>query len=360
MEHKHEYIKGRGAQYNTDNPYFRQHLTRQYQEGIDEWDLLHCDDYTEYIEVFPKTILNRVESPDIGACWSMNPYQGCEHGCIYCYARTTHQYWGYSAGVEFEQKILVKKNAAELLDKELRKPTWKPEVIMLSGNTDCYQPAERKYGITRRMLEVLLRFRNPVSIITKNALILRDLDLLSELSRLRLVHVSISITTLNEQLRLLLEPRTASAVKRLRVVETLAAHQIPVNVMVAPVIPALNSDEVVDIIKAAAAAGASDVHYIMVRLNGPIGSLFADWVRKNFPNRADKVLHQIAQLHGGSLSDSRFGIRMRGEGSLAQYFHDLFSLARKKYLPGSGLPPYNYDLFYIPDGKQKGLFDDLG
>jgi DNA repair photolyase len=350
-----EYIKGRGAQLNSHNPFFKQQLVREHVEGIDEWDELHTTDATQYIEVFPKTILNKIESPDIGMGWSMNPYQGCEHGCIYCYARNTHNYWGYSAGIEFEQKILIKKNAPELLEKALMNPKWQPATIMFAGNTDCYQPVERKFEITRELLKVLLKFKHPVGIITKNALLLRDIDLLIGLNKLNLVHVSISFTSLDEKLRGLLEPRTASAQKKLKMIATLTQHNIPMNVMLAPVIPAINSHEIVDIIKATADAGANSINYLVVRLNGAIGDLFTDWVQQNFPDRAQKVLHQIKTMHGGKLNDSRLSTRMKGEGNFAQQIHDIFTIAKNKYYKGRSMKPYNFDDFQLPEKGQLSM-----
>ena len=348
--------KGRGAQYNTRNPYEKYALTREHPEGIDEEELPEKTVPTEYTEVFPKSILNRVESPDIGLSWSMNPYQGCEHGCIYCYARNTHNYWGYSAGSDFEQKVLVKKNAPQLLAETLSKGTWDPEPIMLSGNTDCYQPAERKFGITRKLLNVLLEFRHPVGIITKNALLLRDLDILKELNRLNLVHVSISFTSLQEETRRVMEPRTSSVKSKLKVIETLSSEGIPVNVMMAPVIPSINSHEVFELSKAVSEAGASSISHLIVRLNGAIGPLFEDWVRQVFPERAEKVLNQIRSLHGGELNDSRFGLRMRGEGTFAQSLQDQFALARKKYFAGKERKPYDLTHFVRRNKKQLLLF----
>jgi DNA repair photolyase len=356
MNEPNDYIKGRGAQVNSDNPFFAQQVVRQHDEGIDEWDELHRNDRTQYIEVFPKTILNKVDSPDIGMGWSMNPYQGCEHGCIYCYARNTHNYWGYSAGVEFEQKILVKKNAPELLEQALMNPKWEPAAIMFSGNTDCYQPAERKFEITRKMLQVLLKFKHPTGIISKNTLMLRDLDILTALNRLNLLHVSVSFTSLDEKLRGLLEPRTASAAKKLKLIETLSKNDIPVNVMLAPVIPAINSDEIAGIVKATADAGAQNINYLVVRLNGAIGGLFTDWVHKKFPDRAQKVLHQIEHMHGGSLNDSRFGKRMSGEGNFAMHVKDIFTIAKNKYYKGRKMKPYDYTLFERPAQGQLSLF----
>jgi DNA repair photolyase len=350
------YIKGRGAQGNSKNPFERFTIVREHWEGIDQEEDPEEIMRSDYIEVFPKTILNKVDSPDIGPGWSMNPYQGCEHGCIYCYARPSHNYWGYSAGTDFEKKILVKVSAAELLRKELSSGKWAPRPIMFSGNTDCYQPAERKFKITRAMLEVLLEFRNPAGIITKNALVLRDLDLLEEMSRLNLVHVNISFTTLQEDLRRVMEPRTSSVKKKLEIISTLSERGIPVNAMLAPLIPSLNSHEIMDMVKEVAHAGASGVNYTVVRLNNSLGELFEDWVRIHFPDRAEKVLSQVKQLHGGKLSDSRFGTRMQGEGIFAEQIKSQFELAKRKFMKGRTIPPYNYSSFIRRKDKQLLLF----
>ena len=219
----------------------------------------------------------------------MNPYQGCEHGCIYCYARNTHEYWGYSAGLDFERKIIAKPNAPQLMEKQFMNKNWVVSPIMFSGNTDCYQPIERKMKITRQMLEVLLNFRHPAGMITKNDLIIRDIDILQELAKLNLIHVMVSITSLNNDLRLKMEPRTVTAKNRLKVIETLNKAGIPVGVMTAPIIPGLNSDEIPDLIKAAADHGADSAGYTIVRLNGSIAEIFKDWIYKNFPDRAEKV-----------------------------------------------------------------------
>ncbi len=349
-----EYLKGRGAQYNPANPYLKQEYVAEHIEGLDEPMLSNSK--TEFFKEYPKKIVNQIDSPDLGLSYSMNPYQGCEHGCIYCYARNSHQYWGYGAGLDFERKIIIKENAAEILAQQLEKPSWKVMPIMLAGNTDCYQPIEAKKQLTRKILEVLLQYRHPVSIITKNALILRDLDLLTQLSKLDLVHVSISITTLDEKLRQKLEPRTASAAKRLEVVRQLSAAGIPVNVMVAPIIPGLNDSEIPAIVKAAAEAGASNAAYTIVRLNGSIGPIFEDWIQQAYPDKAQKVLSQIASCHGGQLNDSRFGTRMRGEGQFAQTIAMLFKMSLQKYMAGRSIKPYNYSHFCTKAGKQLGLF----
>lgn len=346
------YIKGRGAQLNP---------TSRFESLVRERDPLELQEEgerprTQITEVYPKTILNKVTSPDIGPAWSMNPYQGCEHGCIYCYARPTHNYWGYSAGLDFEQKILVKKNAPELLEAALRKKNWEPMAIMLSGNTDCYQPVEAELQITRKILEVLWRYRHPVGVITKNSLITRDLDLLRPMAAERLVKVSISVTTLEESLRRAMEPRTASVASRLKTIKTLVDNGIPVNVMMAPIIPGLNDHEILEMGKKVAELGASSMYYTMVRLNGDVAEIFEDWIRKNLPDRADRVLNRIRDCHGGNLSDSRFGVRMRGEGKVAEMVAQQVELARKLYFAGRKMPEYNLELFHRMKNPQLKLF----
>jgi len=349
-----EYLKGRGAQYNPANPYRKQEYVAAHIEGLDEPMLSNTN--TEFLTERPKTVVNKVESPDLGIGYSLNPYQGCEHGCVYCYARNTHQYWGYGAGLDFERKIIVKEDAPQTLARQLESKNWQVMPIMLAGNTDCYQPIEAKKKLTRQILEVLLQYRHPVSIITKNALILRDLDLLTELNKLDLVHVNISITTLDEKLRQKLEPRTASAAKRLEVVRQLSAAGLPVNVMVAPIIPGLNDSEIPAILKQAAEAGACNAAYTIVRLNGSVGPIFEDWIRQAFPDRAEKVLKQIADCHGGQMNDSRFGTRMRGEGKFAEAIGRLFRMSRQKYMGGRSTRPYDYSHFCQRGGRQLGLF----
>ncbi len=353
-----QYIKGRGAQLNTHNK-FLQH-SYEIRDDFLEYCRLENEksetNKTSYLETHPKTILNKVTSTDIGLAYSMNPYQGCEHGCIYCYARNTHEYWGFSAGLDFERKILYKANAPELLEKKLRSKHWKPENIMFSGNTDCYQPIEQKLEITRKMLQVLLKLKHPCSIITKNALILRDLDLLKSMSKLHLVHVSISITSLSEDTRRTLEPRTTTIKKRLKTVEILAQNNIPVNVMMAPIIPSINNHEILSLVKKVSELGAKSVGYTVVRLNGAIGKIFTNWVQKAYPDRAQKILHQIEDCHGGALNDSRFGKRMRGEGKIAEQIALQFRLAKKKYLSNATLPPLDYTIFDKYQSNQTTLF----
>ncbi|AZJ32163.1 PA0069 family radical SAM protein [Tenacibaculum mesophilum] len=353
-----DYIKGRGAQHNTHNKFI------QHQHEVLDDFLNYCEaekesadnNKTTYLEIYPKTILNKVKSPDIGFSYSMNPYQGCEHGCIYCYARNTHEYWGYSAGLDFERKILYKTNAPELLEKKLRSRNWQPQNIMFSGNTDCYQPIEKKLEITRKMLQVLLKLKHPASMITKNALILRDLDILKEMAAMNLVRVNISITSLLEETRRVVEPRTATIEKRLETVKTLAENNIPVNVMMAPIIPSINSHEILPLVKKVSELGATSVAYTIVRLNGAIGEIFTNWVRKTYPDRANKILHQIEDTHKGSLNDSRYGSRMRGEGKIAEQINTQFKLARKLYLKDKTLPPLDYTKFDKYQTNQTTLF----
>ncbi|MEQ8324930.1 MAG: PA0069 family radical SAM protein [Vicingaceae bacterium] len=348
-------VKGRGSQINLANPYLKETFGQFEADAIDDWQ--EGKVRTKYIEENPQKIINKVYSPDLGFEYSMNPYQGCEHGCVYCYARNTHHYWGYSAGLDFERIIIVKKNAPVLLEKELQHPKWKVSPIMFSGNTDCYQPAERTYGITRSMLKVLLQYRHPVGLITKNDLILRDLDLIKELSSMNLVHVAVSINSLDEKLRLALEPRTASYRKRLKVIEKLSENGIRVNMLIAPLIPGLNSDEIPRVMKAGAEAGASSAAIILARLNGAVGPIFEHWVRKKFPDRADKVMNQIAQVHGGKVNDSRFGKRMRGEGNVALSIHQLFKAANKKYFKERPIVKLDSSIFIRNQKGQLNLFE---
>jgi DNA repair photolyase len=338
-----DYFKGRGAQIKIENKFLKAQYVMEHIEGLDE-PLLE-NPATQIFQENAKKILNRVDSPDLGFGYSMNPYQGCEHGCIYCYARNTHEYYGFSAGLDFESKIIVKRNAPQLLEKELMKPTWNAVPIMLSGNTDCYQPQEKKFEITRKMLKVLANYRHPVSIISKNSLVLRDLDLLQDLAADNLVHVYISITTLDEELRRAMEPRTASSIKRLKTVEALAKANVPVGIMNAPIIPGLNHHEIPEVLKAAADHGACNAGMTVVRLNGSIGPIFEDWLRKNFPDRFEKVWNQICSMHEGNVNDSNFGRRMRGEGNIADAIHQLFKASKKKYFADRTMPVYDLTKF---------------
>lgn len=348
------YFKGRGAQLNTHNKFLKNKYVKEFEEGLDEPFLENSK--TQFFNESPKNIVSESNSPDLSFMYSINPYQGCEHGCIYCYARNSHEYYGFSAGLDFERKIIVKHNAAQLLEKYFNKKNYQPAAIALSGNTDCYQPAEKKFKITRSLLEVFLKYRHPVSIITKNNLILRDVDLLTELAKLDLIHVNVSITSLSEDLRQKLEPRTVTANGRLNVIKKLSDAGVPVRVMVAPIIPGLNSHEITDIIKAAASNGACAAAYTIVRLNGAIGAIFTDWIYKAFPDTADKVLNQIKSCHDGKLNDSRWGTRKSGDGNIAASINQLFTIACKKYLNGRQIPAYNLSHFINQYGRQTELF----
>src|SRR5450631_2531780 len=348
-----EYKKGRGAQINTRNRFQRDEKTRENVEAIDDWTDPNVA--TQYLEQSSKTIVNKVDSPDVGMMYSMNPYAGCEHGCIYCYARNTHEYWGYSAGVDFESKIIVKKNAPALLRKHLMNPKWECVPIGLSGNTDCYQPAEKKYKLTRGLLEVCNEFNQPVGMITKNAGMLRDKDLLQEMAKKNLVSILVSITSFNEDLRQKMEPRTTTATQRLRTIRELSRAGVRAGVMLGPMIPGLNEHEMQRIMKEATENGATFSAYTFIRLNGAIKLLFHDWLYKNFPDRANKVWHLIEQSHDGQVNDTRWGVRMRGEGNIAQIVAQQY----KKYTHKYGLDNERLGLdcsqFRRP-GEQRRLF----
>jgi DNA repair photolyase len=277
---------------------------------------------TVYLRDYSRSIIARNDSPDISFDASINPYRGCSHGCVYCYARPTHEYLGLSAGLDFETKILVKQDAPELLRKELSYPRWEPKVLSMSALTDPYQPVEKKLRITRRCLEVLAEFRNPVAIVTKNDLVTRDIDLLSV--------VAVSLTTLDDGLRRVMEPRTSRPTRRLAAIETLAEAGVPVGVMTAPVIPGLNDHELPALISAAGRAGAGFAAYVPVRLPHAVRPLFEEWLERHFPNRKGKVLNRIRSMRGGKLNDPRFGSRMRGEGHFADHIAQIFSISCRR------------------------------
>lgn len=348
-----QYFKGRGAQVNPHNNFLKDVYVKEHDEGIDDWE--ETDRKTSFIFENSKTIVNKVDSPDVGMAYSLNPYQGCEHGCTYCYARNSHQYWGYSAGLEFERKIIVKQDAPALFKKFLEKKGWDASTISLSGNTDCYQPAERKFKLTRQLLEIALEYRQPIGMITKNSLILRDQDILQEMAKLNLCMVYVSINSLNEDLRQVMEPRTTTAKQRLKIVEQLSKAGIPVGVMVAPLVPGLSDHEIPKILKAVAAAGAVKAGYTIVRLNGAIAQIFEDWLRKNFPDRFDKVWHMIQSCHSGNVNDSRFGDRMRGDGNIAKMIRDSFKLHSRLNRLNTNEIILDHALFKVPS-DQMSLF----
>jgi DNA repair photolyase len=338
-------LDGRGTRLNPANRFERIHL-----------DLSECDDPelatpaapTELYRDATKSILAENDSPDIGFRFSVNPYRGCEHGCIYCYARPSHEFLSFSAGLDFERRILVKDDAPALLRRALAAPKWQPQVVALSGNTDCYQPIERRLRLTRGCLEVFAEFRNPVSVITKSALVTRDVDVLQQLAAHGAVSVSLSITSLDAELARRMEPRAATPERRLEALAALAAAGIRTNVMVAPVIPGLNDHEIPAILERVAAAGAQSAAWTMVRLASPLDQLFADWLERCFPDRCVRVLSRIRECRAGKLSDSRFHVRQRGQGSYAQQIRDLFALAARRRGLDRPLPPLNSAAFRRP------------
>lgn len=285
---------------------------------------------TQFFHDNTKSVFAKNDSPDIPFTLSLNPYRGCEHGCSYCFARPTHEYLGFSAGLDFETRILVKDNAPDLVRKELLNPRWKPQPVALGTVTDVYQPVERRLQLTRRCLQVFAEFRNPVGLVTKNALVTRDADVLAELATYDAAGVFVSVTTLDADLARRMEPRASTPSARLRAVETLRRAGVPVAVMVAPVIPGLTDHEAPAILRAAADAGAITAYYVVLRLPFAVKDVFADWLARHHPDRADKVLGRIRDLRGGKLNDSRFGVRMRGEGKWAETFNRLFHVTRKK------------------------------
>jgi DNA repair photolyase len=345
-------IHGRGAAANPANRFEKAH----YQFDPDADEPFSPAPQTKVIADASKSILSENDSPDIGFRFSLNPYRGCEHGCIYCYARPTHETLGYSSGLDFESVILAKYGAAELLRQELMHRRWVPELISLASVTDCYQPVERTLGITRGCLKVLAEFRNPVAIITKNHLVTRDIDLLTELARFQAVMVFISITTLQPQLAAIMEPRTSSPQRRLAAIRALHAAGVPVGVLVAPVIPGLTDEQMPAILKAAAEAGAAFAGYTPVRLPYAVKDLFETWLRTHMPDRADKILNRIRAMRGGKLNDSNFATRMRGEGIFADQMEKLFALCARRAGLETEAPAVSTAAFCRPGPQQLSLF----
>lgn len=349
-------MRGRGAAHNPKNRF--ETLTVLPDPAARDPD--DPGPATRFYRDRTRTIIARNDSPDIGFDASVNPYRGCEHGCIYCYARPTHEYAGFSAGLDFETKILVKANAATLLRSELSSPRWNPQILAMSGVTDPYQPAERRLRITRACLEVLAEFRNPVAIVTKNHLVTRDVDLLADLAVDSAAMVNVSITSLDTKLQRIMEPRTSIPARRLAAVESLASAGVPVRVLVAPIIPGLNDHEIPAIVKAAADAGARSISHTLIRLPHGVKDLFADWLERNYPERAAKVLSKIREMRGGRLNDPRFGARMRGEGEIAAQITALLDVAKKKAGVPDDIPPLSAASFRRPrPAGQLTLFEEL-
>jgi DNA repair photolyase len=344
-------IKGRGAGLNTPNPFEAVHFEED-ESAYEESTPLD----TEYFWDSSKSILSKNRSPDLYFDYSINPYRGCEHGCIYCYARPTHEYLGFSAGLDFESKIVIKKNAAELLRKEFSRPGWKSKVVLLSGNTDPYQPVERRLRITRDCIRVFRDFGNPISIITKNSLICRDLDLIAELAEKNLVSVTVSITSLEDSLIGEMEPRTSRPSLRLKTVRRLAEAGIPVGVNIAPVIPGLTDEEIPRIVEASSAAGATFINYLVLRLPKTVEPLFLEWLQRTSPTKVSRVVNRIKEIREGSMSDSRFGSRFRGKGQWADLLRKLFAIELRKHNLKSTPPSLSTHHFRLPS---KSIQHDL-
>jgi DNA repair photolyase len=347
----HPCRRGRGAGHNPANRF----------DGIGYEADAESDEepraQTQFLPDASRTIFSTNTSPDIPHDVSLNPYRGCEHGCIYCYARTTHEYLGLSAGLDFETNIMVKEDAPDLIRREFNSGRWRPRPVALSGVTDPYQPIEKRLELARRCLEVFVEFRNPVGIVTKNRLVTRDLDLLTELARYDAVAVSLSVTTLDVPLNRILEPRTSLPRQRLETIARLVDAGIPVGVLVAPVIPGLTDEQIPEILAAAARAGAQCAAMEMLRLPHAVAPLFEEWLERHMPDRKDKILGRVRAMRGGRLNDSRFGSRMTGEGFFAEQIANLFDLARRKTgLDGPG-PVLSSDAFRRPGGEQLTMLE---
>ena len=340
-----EPIRGRGAQQQIGNRFEKVHHA---PDPVDPTDEVARRPQTEFLTDHSRSIISENKSPDIPFRYSINPYRGCEHGCSYCYARPSHEFLGMSAGLDFETKIIVKDRAVELLRDILAKPSWQPESMMLSGVTDPYQPVERDRKVTRALLQLLCQCKHPVSLITKNALIERDIDILEKMAEQGLVHAAISITTLDENLARVLEPRTSSPTARLRAIKTLADHGVPVRVMTAPVIPGLNDHELPALLEAASDSGATSAGYVMLRLPGAVQPVFTDWLSRVRPESEAKVLAKIQEVRDGHLSDYQFGRRMRGTGVRADSIATMFKLFVKKFGMHLESEKLRTDLFVPP------------
>ena len=313
-------------------------------EIVEKWQ----NPATEFIQDESRSVITRNDSPDVGFTFSLNPYRGCEHGCSYCYARPTHEYLGYDAGLGFETKIVVKCEAPRLFREFLGRDSWNPEPIAISGVTDPYQPCERRFQLTRQCLEVAAAARQPVGLITKSAMILRDLDLLSAMAAQNLVHVNISVTTLDAGLARSMEPRTSSPAGRLRAIRELAQAGIPVRVLIAPVIPGLNDSEIPAILSAAREAGARSAGYIILRLPLAVAPVFMEWLERTRPELKARIEGRIRDVRGGRLNDSRFGERMTGTGLVANQIRQMFGVFSRRLELDGGLPPYDCSRFHPP------------
>jgi len=355
--HPNQPLRGRGAQDNPDNR-FAENGREAFDDGWGTLDELAPPLRTELFVDTSKTLINYNDSPDIPFDRSINPYRGCEHGCVYCFARPSHAYLGLSPGLDFESRIFYKPDAAALLRRELSNPNYKCAPIALGVNTDAYQPAERRLGITRSVIEVLAEFNHPFSVVTKSALVERDIDLLAAMAERHLVQVAVSVTTLDRHLARTLEPRAAAPERRLETIRRLRAAGVPVIVLVAPMIPFLNDGEMETILEAVHEAGALDAAYVLLRLPHEVKDLFKDWLAAHVPLKAERIMNRIRDCRGGKEYDSRFGTRMRGEGEYADLISRRFSLARKKLgFPGAE-SSLDCSQFKVPGRAQQiGLFD---
>jgi len=353
-------IKGRGAAIQPENPYLSVHVETDLEH------VEHDEDYleqigrppTEYLPDQSQSIVAENDSPDVGFRYSVNPYRGCSHGCSYCYARPGHEYLGLSAGLDFETKILVKFRAAELLREFLARPSWQPETIAFSGVTDCYQPAERQFRITRSCVAVAAECRQPIGIITKNALVCRDIDLLTQLARHNAVRVSLSITSLDSKLARVMEPRTSSPDARLRAIRELTQAKIRTNVMVAPVVPGLTDSEMPAILAAAREAGAETAGYVMLKLPTTVRPVFLDWLQRNYPEKSARIQTLIRSTRSGRLNDPNFGSRQVGTGNVADVIAETFRIWCAKLGYADDYPPLNCNSSQppLPTASQLRLF----
>ena len=348
--------RGRGAKVNPA-PRFEQNQRSYLDDGwesLAELPRLKTEIFTET----PKTIISRNTSPDISFDRSINPYRGCEHGCVYCYARPSHAYMGLSPGLDFESKLFIKPNAAALLREELTATTYKPSTIALGANTDPYQPIERDYRITRQVIEVLQEFKHPFGIVTKSASVLRDLDILTEMAKLGLVKVAVSITTLDARLARSMEPRASTPMKRLSALDILSKAGIPTVVMMGPIIPGLNDSEIENILKAARNVGVREAGYTMLRLPLEVKDIFKDWLEKEFPDRAAKVMSLVKSVRGGAENDPNFGTRMSGTGPYAWTIGRRFQLTAQRLDLNANRVKLRTDLFARPPqkGEQMAMF----
>ena len=351
---KHSPSRGRGTAANPPNRFERLAYLPILESPEDQERAVK----TQYLKDASRSLITFNDSPDIGFDASINPYRGCEHGCIYCYARPYHEYLGFSAGLDFETKILVKETAPELLRSELSSPKWRPRVVAISGVTDAYQPIERKLGLTRRCLEVLAEYRNPVVIVTKNQLVTRDIDVLKELSSFNAAAVCVSVTTLDVELARVMEPRTSTPTNRLEAIKVLAEAGVPVRVLAAPIIPGLTDHEIPSIIQAGADAGARHAGYVVLRLPHGVGELFEGWLEEHFPDRKKKVLSRIREMRGGKLNDPNFGTRMRGQGVFAEQVKSMFTLACRRSGLEFGAPELSAGAFRRASDSQLNLFTE--